>query len=349
MDGRANANEVDLNRNFPEVDKLEYKYEKLEGGLNNHIMSLSKALSKMNLAPETRAVIKWLYSIPFVLSSNLHGGDLVANYPYDESRDDRKTSQYSASPDDGLFRYLAKSYSKHHLTMSDPSRKPCDMSGDLELPEFKDGITNGAKWYSVAGGMQDFNYLATNCFETTLELGCNKFPYPEEEKNYWEENKAALLNYMFQVHIGIKGLIQSGGKRVGNATIKVMNMPSGSPIKHDVLSGKQGDYYRLLLDGDYKVRVVAEGFHPEERCITVANKQMQQAQVVNFDLTPSNKERTKGQTGCIPTKQLDLSSGTEQFLQDSLYDKLYGDYVYNTKDYQLYNYLQRILKSVTGN
>lgn len=37
--------------------------------------------------------------------------------------------------------------------MSDPTRKPCDMSGDLELPEFKDGITNGAKWYSVAGGM----------------------------------------------------------------------------------------------------------------------------------------------------------------------------------------------------
>lgn len=49
---------------------------------------------------------------------------------------------------------------------------------------------------------------------------------------------------------------------------------------------------------------------------------MQQAQVVNFDLTPSNKERTKGQTGCIPTKQLDLSSGTEQSLQDSLYDRV---------------------------
>lgn len=54
---------------------------------------------------------------------------------------------------------------------------------------------------NLLSGMQDFNYLATNCFETTMELGCNKFPYPQEEKHYWEENKAALLNYMFQVLI----------------------------------------------------------------------------------------------------------------------------------------------------
>lgn len=48
-------------------------------------------------------------------------------------------------------------------------------------------------------GMADFNYLHTNCFEVTVEVGCEKFPLEEELFTIWHENRDALLNYMEMV------------------------------------------------------------------------------------------------------------------------------------------------------
>jgi hypothetical protein len=47
--------------------------------------------------------------------------------------------------------------------------------------------------------MQDYNYLESNCFEITLELGCQKFPPESKLQDYFEENIVPLLNFMLQV------------------------------------------------------------------------------------------------------------------------------------------------------
>ena len=68
----------------------------------------------------------------------------------------------AVSPDDAIFRQLSKAYSQAHPQMS--TGKSCP-DNPMFYNFFKDGITNGATWYEVKGGMQDWSYMHTNAFE----------------------------------------------------------------------------------------------------------------------------------------------------------------------------------------
>merc|ERR1719410_1522280 len=214
--GRNNANDVDLNRDFPDLNQVVY-----DGAAeNNHL--LREANFDHRIQPETESLIKMIMDTPFVLSANMHGGDLVANYPYDESMTGDPT-QYTPSPDDMTFRSLASVYAGHHPRMSNPATPGCD--GPVNEFAQHGGITNGAAWYSVPGGMQDFNYLASNDFEITLELGCDKYPPASSLKGEWEDNKKSLLEFIWTAHWGVKGVIRDS--LTGRTTRKVSWSSSG--------------------------------------------------------------------------------------------------------------------------
>ncbi|XP_048374644.1 carboxypeptidase D [Sphaerodactylus townsendi] len=257
--GRNNSNNYDLNRNFPD-----------------QFFQISAPLQ-----PETMAVMNWLKCYPFVLSANLHGGSLVVNYPYDDGQ--RGIATYSKSPDDSLFQQIALSYAKENVEMY--QGHPCpEMYPDEYFPH---GITNGAHWYNVPGGMQDWNYVNTNCFELTIELGCVKYPKAEELPRYWEQNRRSLLQFIKQVHQGVKGFVldATDGQGILNATVSIAN------IDHPVSTYMGGDYWRLLTPGTYKITVSARGYNSETKIVKVGD---QSAVQVNFNLTREDSRREEG-------------------------------------------------------
>lgn len=246
--GRTNIQGLDLNRNFPDLTTQFYRDRRRRGSRIDHI-PIPRSYWNGKVAPETRAVIKWLKKIPFVLSASLHGGDLVASYPFDLSRLPTEDKYFSPTPDEQMFKLLARTYADAHPVMSDTLTERCGGSFAED-----GGIINGAQWYSFAGGMQDFNYLHTNCFEITLELSCDKYPGDDDLQPAWQENKEALLTYMEMVHRGIKGVVlDDRGRTIKGAQIKVRG------IRHDIFSVANGEYWRLLPSGTYYVSAFAHG------------------------------------------------------------------------------------------
>lgn len=224
---RNNANNVDLNRDFPD-----------------QFFPINEDLSLRQ--PETTAIMNWLREIRFTASATLHGGALVANFPWDGTEDKRK--YYYGCPDDQTFRFLARLYSKSHRNMS------------FSI-EFEDGITNGASWYPIYGGMQDWNYIHGGCFELTLEISDNKWPRASELPTIWEYNRKSMLNLVASlVKTGVHGRIFSldqGKPLPGLVVVKGINYTVKA---HQAYA----DYHRLLEPGKiYEVTASSPGYKPK--------------------------------------------------------------------------------------
>ncbi|KAL2779885.1 carboxypeptidase Z isoform 2 precursor, partial [Daubentonia madagascariensis] len=272
--GRQNAQNLDLNRNFPDLTSEYYQLAEARGVRSDHI-PIPQHYWWGKVAPETKAIMKWMRTIPFVLSASLHGGDLVVSYPFDFSKHPQEEKMFSPTPDEKMFKLLSRAYADVHPMMMDKSEHRC---GGNFLK--RGSIINGADWYSFTGGMSDFNYLHTNCFEITVELGCVKFPPEEALYTLWQHNKESLLNFMETVHRGIKGVVMDKfGKPVKNARILVKG------IRHDITTAPDGDYWRLLPPGSHIVIAQAPGYSKVIKKVTIPAR-MKRAGRVDFILQP---------------------------------------------------------------
>lgn len=161
---RTNANNVDLNRNFPD------QFIKTD-----NIMQ-----------PETKSMIDFYKKNQIHISLSIHSGSIVVNYPFDGPT----SKQYSATKDDKFFNYISREYANN--------------VDYFKRSSFKDGIINGAEWYALFGGLQDWRYVFNNGYELTIELSNEKIIEEKYLKYFWEKNKKALIRIIEIANTGIE-------------------------------------------------------------------------------------------------------------------------------------------------
>ena len=224
---RWNAQGVDLNRDFPDqfVDPVN---------------------TTTGRAPETAAIMNWRLQHTSSLSSNFHGGALVANYPFDSNPAGSSTFSPAPDPDHPTFVWLSRTYADNNPPMSNSNSHPA----------WDNGITNGADWYAINGGMQDWEYVWHGDLEVLVEVSNTKWPAASTLPTFWAENLESMLAYMERVHEGLRGLVtdQETGLPMA-ATIQIDTSPHVTYTDPEV-----GDYHRVVVPGTYQITVSAVGY-----------------------------------------------------------------------------------------
>lgn len=132
---------------------------------------------------------------------------------------------------------------------------------------FTDGITNGADWYLLEGGMQDYNYYWNGCMEVTLEVSCCKFPTRDELPEFWKQNKKALLSYIAEANRGVKGqVLDRSGTPISNARLKIKDR------EFYFRTSQRGEFWRILMPGSYTLQLSADGYEPVEKDFIISPK-----------------------------------------------------------------------------
>lgn len=244
---RSNANFIDLNRNFPDPQ---------DGPHPDGNPWQEETLIFMGLSD----------TINFNLSSNLHTGAVVANYPWDT------WSQLTA--DDSWWQHVCNEYAD-----------TCQFYGTGNyFTNYNDGIINGYDWYEVDGGRQDYMNYYKHCREFTLELSNDKTPNPQELPSFWNATHPSFYNYMEQSLFGLRGIITDSVTGLPiKARVEIANHDVDS--SHVYSSLPIGNYHRYIYQGNYSFTFSKSGYHSKTINASILNNN---TTYLNVQLVPIN-------------------------------------------------------------
>ena len=229
---RYNANNVDMNRNYPDPHGSAHP----DGN---------------PYQTETEWFMQLAADYPFVMGANYHGGAEVYNYPWDNT--------YTLHADDAWYQLTGHEYANlTHLVNSN------------YMTDYNNGITNGAQWYTIGGGRQDYMNGYMQCREVTIECSNTKLPSGSQLPNFWNYNFNSIFAFMNQCLYGIHGTVTDidNGQPL-EATITI----TGHDDEYSVVSSHlpAGDYHRPIKGGTYTLTFTANGYYPHQETVTVAD------------------------------------------------------------------------------
>ncbi len=218
---RYNYNGYDLNRNFPDPNGNQYSGQPLQ--------------------PETTLMMNFANAHHFAFGANFHGGAEVVNYPWDYT--------YNLHPDDAWYYSSSLVYAA-----SAQAHGPTGYFTSVAA----NGVTNGADWYVITGGRQDWMNYSAHAREVTIEISNTKAPAASTLPNYWNYNYDAFLSYLEQALYGIHGVVRDAWGNPLAATVSI----SGHDNSYSMINTDpaQGDFYRFLSPGAWTLTVSTPGY-----------------------------------------------------------------------------------------
>ncbi len=243
---RYNGNYVDLNRNYPcPVAGPHPDSEQWQA--------------------ETLAFMAYADSNDFSMSANLHSGAEVLNYPYDSYYPSERTHS-----DANWFVDVCRNFID-----SIPSSSPSSLFKDVTSI----GYTNGANWYKVSGGRQDYQTYYKYGREITFEVSSVKRLSTSSLNSYWGYLKGGIISYIEYCQKGLEGYVRDSAT---NEPIRAKVWVENHDGFHSEVYSKPstGYYYRPILSGNYTISFSAEGYKTK----TIPNIQVSSGAVTIQDV-----------------------------------------------------------------